>query len=147
MPLCSLLIIPTPMKITIKFPIYDYYFYVFIAPDFNAVKPKYIYFDLPKYGVGCSVGNKNENRAAIFLKPYYSIGTIVHECVHSIKRMFEYIGAENVDEEIYAYSLEYLVSEVTKGIVTCHSRKVHQKRLSRKTSAPNKTRAASTRKQ
>lgn len=56
----------------------------------------------PEYGV-----------SFLFLNPDTGIGTVAHECNHAVYRMFRWIGAEDVDEEIVSYTLGYIVQEVT----------------------------------
>jgi hypothetical protein len=48
----------------------------------------------------------HKNRAAIFIKPDSTEGTIAHELWHGIYRMFEYIGAK-IENEVTAYCLSY----------------------------------------
>ena len=40
------------------------------------------------------------------------IGNIVHECVHAVKEIMNYMGLE--DEEVKAYMTEYLVVQILK---------------------------------
>lgn len=50
----------------------------------------------------------------IFLNRNPDINTLVHECYHSICKMFRWINAKDVDEEIFAYTLGYLVEKACK---------------------------------
>jgi len=56
--------------------------------------------------------NPDCSGAFIFLNPDTSMGTLAHECNHAIYRMFRWIEAQDVDEEIMSYTLGYLVQQV-----------------------------------
>lgn len=58
--------------------------------------------------------SNNGYESYIFLTPTCNINTLVHECYHAVNRIFEWIVAKEVDEEIFAYTLGYLVEETDK---------------------------------
>lgn len=66
--------------------------------------------ELPNTGAVHS-GMENEGRSFIFLPHEFRIDYIVHESYHCIVRILEYVGASH-EEEIVAYFLGYLVSEI-----------------------------------
>lgn len=46
----------------------------------------------------------------VFIKPSSSPGIIAHECWHAVRAIFKAISAD-IDEELVAYHLEYLVDK------------------------------------
>ena len=50
----------------------------------------------------------------LILGPNPSPEDVAHECFHAVEALFKWIGAENRDEEAFAYHLDYLVGRVHK---------------------------------
>lgn len=48
----------------------------------------------------------------IFLKPDSTESTVSHECWHIVHRVFKYCGVAEMDDEVVAYHLDYLVEKV-----------------------------------
>lgn len=61
--------------------------------------------------------------------------TLVHESVHLVYRIFEYINEETPGEEIRAYLTEYIFTEVRKILNEPNTRKRHRKILDKKNQA------------
>jgi hypothetical protein len=61
--------------------------------------------------------------------------TLVHESVHLVYRIFEYIGEETPGEEIRAYLTEYIFNEIKKIINAPNIRKRHREILDKKNQA------------
>jgi hypothetical protein len=61
--------------------------------------------------------------------------TLVHESVHLVYRIFEYIGEETPGEEIRAYLTEYIFKEVKKILDEPNIRKRYRKILDKKNQA------------
>ncbi len=55
-----------------------------------------------------------DGHSHIFMKEDASAEIIAHESFHIIYRMFEYIGADKMDNEIWAYHLGWLVGKVSE---------------------------------
>src|SRR5688572_7708626 len=51
----------------------------------------------------------------IFLQKGADSGVIAHECYHCVSRLFRWIGTKKVDEEIFAYTLHWLINQVGKA--------------------------------
>ena len=60
-----------------------------------------------------SVGLREHANSVIFLKRGCSAGDVAHESWHTVRRILLLIGAE-LEDEIVAYLLDYLVNEITK---------------------------------
>lgn len=59
------------------------------------------------------------------------IGTMVHELYHAVNKLYLIIGAtEGIDEEFWAYHLQYLVVEYSKKI---NSKKIRKSQLKKVT--------------
>jgi hypothetical protein len=56
--------------------------------------------------------------------------TLVHESVHLVYRIFEYIAEETPGEECRAYLTEYIYNEIKKGLNSADVRKRNRKALS-----------------
>lgn len=56
----------------------------------------------------------NDYQSYIFLNSNPNIGVLAHECYHAIKRMFKWIHAKKVDEEIFAYNLGYCIDKANE---------------------------------
>jgi hypothetical protein len=104
----------------VEFTIFDYFVQIVVTDDIVKSRNK----RAPMLGstyteIGTTKGlhsyNDGLSNAYLFLNPDTDAGTIAHECFHAIHRMFKRIGAE-IEEEITAYYLGYLVLEVTKFI-------------------------------
>jgi hypothetical protein len=67
-----------------------------------------------KYVGGMHSSKDGEPNSYLFINAPDANG-IVHECYHAVSRMFCYIGAE-FEEEVFAYTLGYLVEKVTDFI-------------------------------
>jgi hypothetical protein len=61
--------------------------------------------------------------------------TLVHESVHLVYRIFEYISEETPGEEIRAYLTEYIFTEIKKILNEPDIRKRHRKVLEQKNQA------------
>ena len=61
--------------------------------------------------------------------------TLVHESVHLVYRIFEYINEETPGEEIRAYLTEYIFTEIKKILDEPNIRKRHRKILDKKNEA------------
>jgi hypothetical protein len=61
--------------------------------------------------------------------------TLVHESVHLVYRIFEYIGEETPGEEIRAYLTEYIYKEVKNILDEPNIRKRHREILDKKNQA------------
>jgi hypothetical protein len=61
--------------------------------------------------------------------------TLVHESVHLVYRIFEYINEETPGEEIRAYLTEYIFTEIKKILDEPNIRKRHRKILEQKNQA------------
>ena len=61
--------------------------------------------------------------------------TLVHESVHLVYRIFEYISEETPGEEIRAYLTEYIFTEIKKVLNEPDIRKRHRKILEQKNQA------------
>jgi hypothetical protein len=61
--------------------------------------------------------------------------TLVHESVHLVYRIFEYISEETPGEEIRAYLTEYIFTEIKKILNEPDIRKRHRKILEQKNQA------------
>lgn len=61
--------------------------------------------------------------------------TVVHESVHLVYRIFEYINEETPGEEIRAYLTEYIFTEIKKILDEPNTRKRYRKILDKKNQA------------
>jgi hypothetical protein len=81
--------------------------------------------DLPKsrisrYGNAGAAGEGDTNAMVstnsegchIFFKPMARTGVIAHEAYHAVRRMLDWIGARECDEEVVAYHLTHLVDVI-----------------------------------
>lgn len=86
--------------------------YIIVAKDFQLATEKVFKSETPRKiktnarALACH----RENYSYVFFKPDADAGEMAHEMWHVIRHIFEYIGAE-LENEIVAYHLEYLVSE------------------------------------
>jgi hypothetical protein len=102
---------------TIRFPMYGYEIIVVITSDILHSRNKRqdeIGGPLKdnRQPLGLHSYNPEYSTSFIFLNPNTTIGTIVHEANHAVYRMFRWIGAVDVDEEIISYTLGYIVEEI-----------------------------------
>ena len=95
----------------VTFPVYSEYAVRIVFTD-----------DLPKsrigrYGNAGAAGEGDTNAMVstnsegchIFFKPMARTGVIAHEAYHAVRRMLDWIGANECDEEVVAYHLTHLV--------------------------------------
>lgn len=107
----------------IEFPIFNYHFWVCLTDDIEASRKAQShwlgavegYFNPLIDGLH-SYNEMEGGTAAIFIKPYSSLGVIAHEVFHALWRMFEYVGA-NIENETFAYHLSYSLDLITKFVV------------------------------
>lgn len=52
-----------------------------------------------------------EEHSYVFFQPNADAGTVAHEVWHALRRQFKRIGAK-LENELFAYHLEYVVNEV-----------------------------------
>lgn len=102
---------------TIYFPMFNYKVEIIITPDILHSRRKRNEeigepFKDETSPAGLHSYNPDRNTSFIFLNLDTSMGTLTHECNHAIYRMFRWIGAQDVDEEIMSYTLGYLVQQV-----------------------------------
>lgn len=107
----------------IKIPTYEYTFHIVKTDNINKSRSKRDNIIGNKWDWSPTIGglhsyNESYPEAFIFLNPKETPGIIAHECYHGISRMFEYIGADSVDEEIMAYTLGDIIDQVSKFINT-----------------------------
>ena len=105
----------------VKFPMYEVSIFVYFCEDIKESMDKIC----DKHGFAasshkikdtmyaCHLHNINKKDSIIFLPMDVGLGSAVHESYHAICHLFKYIGAEH-EEELFAYNLDYLVSEITK---------------------------------
>ena len=101
----------------VEFPMYHYIVKIVITTDILHSRNKRAEeigakFEEKESPAGLHSYNPDHSTCFIFLNPDTSMSTLSHECNHAIYRMFRYIGAQDVDEEIMSYTLGYLVQEV-----------------------------------
>ena len=102
----------------IEFPVFHYTVYVEIASDFKkALRSHKRTKNVPSEpGVRwISVHEAHEGFSFIFLKPDATTGEIAHESYHVVRRILEFIGADE-ESEVVAYHLEYMVDKITRFI-------------------------------
>lgn len=58
--------------------------------------------------------HKDPYKSYIFLLNKPEINVLSHECYHATCKIFKWIGAKKVDEEVFAYNLGYLIGEAYK---------------------------------
>lgn len=57
---------------------------------------------------------KGESRSYIFLKLDSAESTVAHECWHIVHRVLTWCNVKDMDDEIVAYHLDYMVEQVYK---------------------------------
>jgi hypothetical protein len=101
---------------TVEFPVFsDYIVHIEITSDIKESFKKYKYtrnLDMSLEDTqAVAVHVENTGMSMIFLPYNASVGTIAHESWHVIRRMMEYLGADQ-DNEMMGYHLGYLVQKV-----------------------------------
>lgn len=110
---------------TIYFPMYGYKINIVITSDILYSRNK------RQDEIGEPFNNKHQplglhsyhneyGISFIFLNPNSGAGTTAHECNHAVYRMFRWIGAVDVDEEIISYTLGYIVQEIDNFVINSH---------------------------
>jgi hypothetical protein len=108
-------------SIEVKFPMYDISIFVYfcenIRESMDKICDKHGFAEsshkIKESMYACHLFNSDKKDSIIFLPIDTGLGTAVHESYHAVCRLFKYIDAEH-EEEIFAYHLDYLVSEITK---------------------------------
>ena len=101
----------------VYFPVFEYTVEVVITEDIisSRISRENIYGVYDNDGIqpkALHSYNINKNKCSVFYNKSTSISSIVHECVHAIDMMFVFIGASEIDTEIRAYYMAYLVDEI-----------------------------------
>ena len=103
----------------VEFPVFGHYLvHVELTSDMKKTLAKYpqtrdIWEDQDESTYGLAVHVKGENFSYIFLSANPSVGNIVHESWHVVRRMMQHLGVE-LDSETVAYHLGYLVDNIFK---------------------------------
>jgi hypothetical protein len=102
----------------VEFQVFDYLVQIVITNDIIRSRNSRSHMIGNDYTGTVHVGglhsyNDSRKDSYLFVNPDADANTIAHECFHAVHRMFEYLGAE-IEEEITAYYLGFLVGEVTK---------------------------------
>jgi hypothetical protein len=99
----------------IEFPVFHYCIHVEFTSDLKKALQKYPQtkdIDLDEItDYALTVHDEHDGASFIFLPWDCSIGVIVHESWHAIRRMMSYINSD-FDNEVIAYHLGYLVDEI-----------------------------------
>jgi len=104
------------------FPMYDYQVDIIITDSIKKSRSNRNVEIGEKFDargcLGLHTSIEEEMKSYIFLKPNSSAGTIAHECFHCTSAIMTTIGTcmDDSSEEVYAYTLTYLVDIVTNQI-------------------------------
>ena len=107
-----------PKFTTIHFPVFcNYTVHIELAEDIHTAMRKYpTTRNISTEDVEAITVHKDDaSFSFVFFKPNANAGTIAHESYHIVRRILKYMGCD-VDNEVVAYHLGYLVNAITNFI-------------------------------
>jgi hypothetical protein len=105
-------------EFTVEFDAFPYAVRVVITNDVNRSRQKRSHiigrkFDDFKGDALCSVVD-NRGLSYVFLPFRCPFPITTHECVHAIYNLYDWVGIQEDDSEVFAYLLEHLLNNICK---------------------------------
>lgn len=111
---------PNP-RTTVKFDVFGFIVIVIRTRDISATGRR-LRADLAHAEAAFMTKSDNPMKGWLILGPGSTEGTIAHESAHAVRAMLTAVGAE-LDDETFAYHLDYLVGRIHSFLKRCQCSK------------------------